>query len=260
VSTSIPEAPTTTPSQADVVNALQAGNVLGNPAPALIDRIRAVAVGARDTAAAVRVAVINELRPAITASRARGSHTGTQTASTISDFPAAVQVVVDGLIKAGSNVTIGRGSDGTLTVNATATGGGTVDVDGETIRDTLGATLRGGQGIQVFVDDDGDTVEIRVAGLTAAQITDATTLGNKLLTARDADGARLMLGAAAAADLENKAAATHTHPQYLLEGDPRLPAGFDVVDAIEYNDPDLAAKVTAGQAARGYALVVGPAQ
>lgn len=55
--------------------------------------------------------------------RARGNHTGTQTASTISDFTEATQDVVGSSVVAGANVTVTY-DDGTGLTTVAATGGG----------------------------------------------------------------------------------------------------------------------------------------
>lgn len=55
--------------------------------------------------------------------RARGNHTGTQTASTISDFTEAAQDVVGASVVAGANVTVTY-DDGTGLTTVAATGGG----------------------------------------------------------------------------------------------------------------------------------------
>lgn len=62
--------------------------------------------------------------------RDRATHTGTQTASTISDFNASARGQVEATILAGANVTItpaGSGATRTLTIAASGGGGGAVD-------------------------------------------------------------------------------------------------------------------------------------
>ena len=67
---------------------------------------------------------------------ARANHTGTQTASTISDFGSATRAQVEAELVAGSNITItpsGAGATRQLTIASTGGGGGAVDsVNGQT--------------------------------------------------------------------------------------------------------------------------------
>lgn len=66
---------------------------------------------------------------------ARANHTGTQTASTISDFNASARGQTDAMLVAGTNVTItpaGSGATRTLTISATGGGGGGVSSVGLT--------------------------------------------------------------------------------------------------------------------------------
>lgn len=61
----------------------------------------------------------------ITQAKARGNHTGSQTASTISDLTEVVQDLIGSTIVAGTNVTVNyNDTAGTFTINSTASGGG----------------------------------------------------------------------------------------------------------------------------------------
>lgn len=95
----------------------------------------------------------------------RSTHTGTQPASTISDFTEAAQDAVAALLASGANVTLTYNDAGnTLQVTASGT-------DAETVRDTIGAALVGIQGVTVAVNDNADTITLGITGLTIAQVT-----------------------------------------------------------------------------------------
>jgi hypothetical protein len=105
--------------------------------------------------------------------RARATHTGTQPASTISDWNEAVQDAVAAMLVAGANVQLTYTDNGTGdgTLQVTATGGG----DAETMRDTIGAALVGINGVGVAVNDPGDTITLSISGVTIAQVTGLQT-------------------------------------------------------------------------------------
>lgn len=116
---------------------------------------------------------------ASTADRDRANHTGTQPASSISDFAEAAQ---DAVAAALSGVT-----GATVTYNDTA---GTITITGigdpETMRDTIGAAFVGVGNIGVTVDDAGNTITISTTATlnsTDAQLRDRSThTGTQLLS------------------------------------------------------------------------------
>lgn len=87
----------------------------------------------------------------------RDNHTGSQIASTITDFAEAVDDRIAVLLGAGSNVTLTyNDAAGTLTVDST--GGGSTDP--EAVRDAIGIALVGAGVISVAVNDGADTITI----------------------------------------------------------------------------------------------------
>lgn len=86
---------------------------------------------------------------------ARANHTGTQLASTISDFAEAVDDEVNSVIVAGSGITK------TYDDNANTL---TIAADGEFIRDTIGTALVAGTNVTITVNDPGDTITIAASG------------------------------------------------------------------------------------------------
>ncbi len=112
--------------------------------------------------------------------RDRATHTGTQTAATISDLREQVEDYVAALLAAGSNVTLtytdnGSGA-GSLSIAAAGGGGGTTDP--EAVRDAIGVALAGAGLISVAVNDVADTITISTtatANATDAQLRDRTT-------------------------------------------------------------------------------------
>lgn len=101
--------------------------------------------------------------------RARANHTGTQPASTISDFTEVAQDAIAAMLAEGANVTLAYNDAGnTLTV--TAEGG-----DAEVMRDTIGAALAGINGVVVAVNDGADTITLSVGNITISQVTDLET-------------------------------------------------------------------------------------
>jgi len=140
----------------------------------------------------------------LSAARLNTIEAGLAAAAAVADSAAAastveaVQDVVGGLIKAGSNVTVAYDdANGTFTINATGgTGGGSGGtVDAESVRDTIGAALVAGTGIQITVDDAGDTITIRVANLTKSMVgldqVDNTTDLNKPVSNATVDALNL---------------------------------------------------------------------
>lgn len=85
-------------------------------------------------------------------------------------FVEAAQDATAALIKAGTNVTVAYDdANNTFTINATAGSGGTTDP--EIVRDTIGGALVPGSGIQILVNDAGDSITISVAAIPASAIT-----------------------------------------------------------------------------------------
>lgn len=104
----------------------------------------------------------------------RANHTGTQTASTISDLTEIVQDIVASLLVEGTNIT--------LTYD---------DVAG-----TLTVTSSGGASLTSYVTDISSLSDYPTSFPTqSSDISDATTLGQSLLTATDAGTARTAIGA-----------------------------------------------------------------
>ncbi|MCG7357097.1 SGNH/GDSL hydrolase family protein [Roseomonas mucosa] len=90
--------------------------------------------------------------------RDRGTHTGQQPSTSISDFTEAVQDAVAALLQAGTGVTVTYDDpNNKLTLTVTGTGGTT---DPEVVRDTIGVALQGLGLISVTVNDAADTIAI----------------------------------------------------------------------------------------------------
>jgi len=95
--------------------------------------------------------------------RDRGTHTGSQPSTTISDFTEAVQDVVGALLGGTSGVTVTyNDAAGTVTI----AGGGAGGLDAEAARDTIGAALLGVGVISVTVNDAADTITISSTATT----------------------------------------------------------------------------------------------
>lgn len=109
--------------------------------------------------------------------RDRATHTGLQSAATVSDFVEAVQDAVGAMVVAGSNVTVNYDdAAGSLTISST--GGGSSSADAETIRDTIAASLIGTGNISVVVNDAADTITFSTTATvnsTDAQLRDRST-------------------------------------------------------------------------------------
>lgn len=105
--------------------------------------------------------------------RSRANHTGTQTASTISDFNSATRAQVEAELIAGTNVTITPGSSGatrTLTIDA-AGGGSAITVQDEGTPLTTAATTLNFTGAGVTATGTGATKTIDIPGAGSATIT-----------------------------------------------------------------------------------------
>lgn len=188
--------------------------------------VDATIVGATTTDAGVMTAAdktkLDGVAPGATANstdaqlRDRSTHTGTQTASTISDFNASTRAQVEAQLIAGANVTLtpgGSGATRTLTIASTGGGGGggsmIVEDDGVTTVNpatTLnftgtGVTVTDGGAGEAVINIPGDAVQ-SVNGQTGVVVLDASDVG--------ADVA----GAAAAAVAAHESA-LDPHPQYL---------------------------------------------
>lgn len=108
---------------------------------------------------------------------ARSHHTGTQTASTISDFTEASEDAVAALLARSthSGITFTY-SDAGNTLSASVTGG--VSTDAEAVRDVIGAALVAGSLISINYNDAADTITISTtatANSTDAQLRDRST-------------------------------------------------------------------------------------
>lgn len=138
----------------------------------------------------------------------RGNHTGTQLASTISDFVETAQDAFAALVKQGNGVTVVY-DDEANTLTFAAIGG---VFDAEAARDTFGNALVGLGHISVLVDDEGNTITFST---TATQNRpDAELLARGNHTGEQEMSTVTGLGEA----LAGKAAAQHTHAAGAIEG------------------------------------------
>lgn len=105
--------------------------------------------------------------------RSRANHTGTQTASTISDFNSATRAQVEAELIAGTNVTLtpaGTGATRTITIDA-AGGGSAITVQDEGTPLTTAATTLNFTGAGVTATGTGATKTIDIPGAGTATIT-----------------------------------------------------------------------------------------
>ena len=129
----------------------------------------------------------------------RANHTGTQLASTISDFNEATDDRVASLLVAGTNVTLNyNDAANTLTINSTASGGGTGDVVGpaSSVNNTLprfdsttGKLLKT-SGISIS-----DTDDITLKGITETTIVATTSTGSYTIDTSLGTIFRIVIGA-----------------------------------------------------------------
>ena len=106
-----------------------------------------------------------------------------------------IQDAVNDLIQAGANVTKSY-DDAANTLTISATGGGGGGTDAEVVRDTIAGALVASTGINIVVDDPGDTITISVAGIPASAITTGTLpIARGGTGGTDAASARAALGA-----------------------------------------------------------------
>lgn len=143
--------------------------------------------------------------------RDRGTHTGQQPSTTISDFTEAVQDAVAAFLGAGSNVVVDyNDAANTLTISAS---GGSSGLTVEDVRDAIGAAIVGVGNISVAYNDALDTITISTTATQnatdaalrdrsthtgsqpASTISDSTAVGRAVLTAADALAARTAIGA-----------------------------------------------------------------
>jgi hypothetical protein len=112
--------------------------------------------------------------------RDRATHTGTQLASTISDFNASSRAQVEATLIAGTNVTItpaGSGATRTLTIAASGGGGGALEVLDEGSSLTAAATSINFTGSGVTATNSGTAVTVNVAGGGSTAITGPALAG-----------------------------------------------------------------------------------
>lgn len=152
----------------------------------------------------------------------RANHTGTQNATSISDFNAAARGQVEGMLVQGTNVTItyaGAGATRTATISATGGGGGGVtqtDVDNSiaahvALADPHPSYLTAAEGNAAYA--------LLSHTHTANQISDSTLAGRALLTAVDAAAQRTALGLGTAATQASTAFATAAQANATHTGD-----------------------------------------
>jgi hypothetical protein len=109
----------------------------------------------------VSAADINAIAAAVNAAVDRANHSGTQTATTISDLVEVIQDTVAAAVVAGTGMTVAYDDvAGRITLNSAAGGGTGGATDPEIVRDVIGAALIAGPGIQITVNDAGDTLTI----------------------------------------------------------------------------------------------------
>lgn len=143
--------------------------------------------------------------------RDRATHTGTQTASTISDFNSAARAQTEAELVAGANITItpaGSGATRTLTIASTGGGGGGVSSVGMTVptglsvsgspittSGTLAVTLAGGYVIPTQAELDAKLDAAIATDITTAKTSFSNTDRGILLDAAAADEPKTFTGA-----------------------------------------------------------------
>jgi hypothetical protein len=137
----------------------------------------------------------------------RANHTGTQLATTISDFADAVEAALVAQLAEGANVSIDHDELGhTFTISSSGSGGGSgLDFT------ALAIALLEGTGIDLAVDDVNEKITVSVAGLGISDISGLTTaLSGKAATTHTHDD-RYYTEAEINTALADKAAGVHTH-------------------------------------------------
>lgn len=111
--------------------------------------------------------------------RDRSTHTGSQTAETISDLQESVEDAVAAFFDRSTHVGISWTYDDEAgTISGTVAGAGGGDFDAEDARDTIGVALLGVGNISVSVNDEADTITISTIATqnaTDAQLRDRST-------------------------------------------------------------------------------------
>ena len=129
----------------------------------------------------------------------RANHTGTQLASTISNFSEATDDRVASLLVAGTNVTLNYNDvANTLTINSTAAGGGTGDVVGpaSSVNNTLPRfDSTTGKRLKTSGISISDTDDITLKGITETTISATTSTGSYTIDTSLGTIFRIVIGA-----------------------------------------------------------------
>jgi hypothetical protein len=107
----------------------------------------------------------------------RANHTGTQTASTVSDFNSVARAQTEAELVAGTNITItpsGTGATRQLTIAASGGGGGSMTTQDEGTNLSTAVTTLNFTGAGVTASGAGATTTINIPGAGAAAISQAT--------------------------------------------------------------------------------------